>query len=135
MAATTAGAVKAFLEGQGLGIAVYRDQAPNGAAKPYVTVVEALVVVPDGVSTAYTDRGVIETAQVSVWQQWKDPATGALTESPSLAAAVVSALDGAVLATHPQHVYGCRVADHRRLLEQENNVVHHPITLELVRNL
>lgn len=146
MAATTGGALKALLEAAGLGISVFRDRAPEGrtlvnaagTATPYVTVFEGVSVVPDPAFNSFDDdeHHVIELAQVDVWQQWRDPQTGAVTESYTLPAAVAAALNGARLSAAPTHVSGVVLRDGpRRLLELEENVVHHAITVEVRRTL
>lgn len=138
MAATTAGALKALIEGLGLGISAYRDRAPEGAALPYVTIVEGISLVPDGTVTAFEeggDPGVREVAQVSLWQQYRDPVTNAITESFTLPPALIRGLHGAVLTASPTHAFGCRMVSALRLLEEDENLVHHPITVRIDRIL
>lgn len=135
MAATTSGALKALIESLGLGLAAYRDDAPEGQAKPYATIREQIAVLPDESGTPWDSPGVRETAQVDLWQQWRDPATQAVTESYSLPRALMLGLHGATLNGHPQHTYGLIARSMLRLPEEENNIVHHAITVELVRDL
>lgn len=137
MALTTSGALKAFIESQGLGLAAFRDRAPEGQPRPYARITEAISMVPDASGTAYDSPGVREQAQVSLFQDYKSDAN-ALVESPALAVALHRALHGAVLVpVGDAHVYGCRVLDDRRLLEPPDNptVVHNAMTVELARSL
>lgn len=134
MAATTAGTIKAFLEAQGLGISVYRDRAPEGTPRPYVTVSEAISVVPDDHGDFGQGETVRELAQVDVWQPWRNP-DRSNAESYTLTPAVFRALHGATLTAAPTHVYGCRVTGSVRLIEDAENVVHDALTVELSRVL
>lgn len=134
MAATTAGAIKAFLEAQGLGVSVYRDIASPGATLPYVTVRESVSVTVDPHGD-FAATGVTELAQVDIWQEWRSTTTRGVSESYTLADDVIERLHGAVLSAAPTHVYGSRVIGSSRLLEQEENVVHTAITLEIRRDI
>ncbi len=96
---------------------------------------EAVAVVPDKLedSTATTCR---ETATVDVWMQWKNPATGALTESYTLPGAIQRGLQGNPLNAAPTRVYA--VIARRlgpRMVEELENLVHTPISVELWRVL
>jgi len=142
MAASTSGALKAYIEAAGLSLAGYRDEAPDGASLPYTTILEAIALVPDPADNAYNGEAHAgrETVQVSLWQQWRNPSTKAITESYSLPGALVRALNGAVLATSgsgapPTHVWGLRVVSMVRIPEHDNNRIQHAITLEVLRDL
>lgn len=134
MAATTSGALKAYLEAQGLGVSVYRDRAPEGTALPYITVSEAVSITVDqsGDFGATTTLTAVEDAQVDVWQAERNGLTG---ESYTLVPAVLRALHGANLTAAPTHVYGVRVTGDVRLVEPDNNIVHEAITVEIHRVL
>lgn len=137
MAATTAGAIKAWLESQSLGLSVHRDQAPAGQALPYATVREAISLTVDdagdyGDQTA--DRYVTELVQVDLWQTWRNTdGTGGIVESYTLPTGVVKALQGAQLLAAPTRVYGVSVDSMVRLLEPDRNLVHHAITVRIRR--
>lgn len=140
MAATTAGAVKSYVEGLGLGVMAYRDEAPPGSALPYVTIAEAVAVVPKPSSPRFdagSQKYVAETVQIDVWQSWRDATTRAVAESYTLAAAIARALDGAQLPAAPTQVSGVRLINTVRLLEppEAPEVVHHAITVEIDRIL
>jgi hypothetical protein len=137
MAATTAGALKAYLEAQGLGLAVFRDDAQTGQALPYATVTEAVTVTADGAGdTGDTGaaRYVTELAQVDLWQTWRAE-NGAIAESYTLPGAIVRCLQGAQLTSAPTRVYGCTVDSMVRLLERDTNLVHHAVTVRIRRAL
>lgn len=134
MSATTAGAVKAWLEGQALGVAVYRDSAPINTPLPYVTVTEAVALTPDrdGAFDRDVTHTVVEVAQVDVWQRWRSD-SGQPAEQYDLPHRVRRALDAAVLPSAPGRVYGCRSTGMVRLLEVDENVVHHAVTINVYR--
>ena len=136
MAATTAGALKAYLEAQGLGVTVFRDRAREDQAFPYLTVTEGIAVTPEETFNAFDDEDghVVELAQVDVWQTWRND-DRTIAESYTLADAVALALNGAILTTLPNYVGAARVASVVRLLEVEENVVHHAVTVEVRRTL
>lgn len=140
MAASTSGALKALIEGAGLGIAAYRDEAPDATALPYVTIFERIALVPNGIDGRYDrDSGPHtgnETVQVSLWEQWRDPTTRALSESYTLSDALVRLLDGAALPVAPRHVWGVKFLSSRRLPpELDANLVQTAMTIEVVRDI
>lgn len=137
MAASTAGALKAYIEAGGLALAAYRDAAPKDAAYPHVLIHEAIALVPSLANARYDRAGTapagLETVQVSLWQRWRD-ASGAMAESYGLADDLASLLDGAGLADAPTHVWGVRLVSSVRLLDTAKNLVQHAITVEVVRD-
>ncbi len=138
MAATTAGAVKALLEAQGLGVSVFRDQKPaDQNLDTWISVQEDISTVPDGAFNAYDDPDghVSELVQVDIWQQARNPTTRAVTESYTLVDAVMKALHGVKLPAAPKNVSGAQVVDRTRLLEPENNIVHTALTVQVRRVL
>lgn len=133
-AASTSGAIKQFLEAQGLGISVYRDRAPQGAAPPYVTVSEAVAITPDVLEDGAAST-VREEVTVDVWMPWRT-STGGIAESYTLPGAVAKALQGQALPAAPTRAYAVIV--HRvgpRLPDEEENVVHVPIQADVWRAL
>lgn len=138
MAASTAGAIKALIEAAGLGLAAYRDEAPERAALPHVIITEDVALVPSG-SDGTFDRGAgphssRETVQVSLWERWRD-AGGLKGESYTLRDALVALLDGAALPVAPTHVWGVLFRSRRRLVERDVNLVQTAITIEVVRDI
>ncbi len=138
MAASTGGAIKALLEAQGLGVSVFRDQKPaDQNLDDWITVLEDISTTPDGAFNAYDDPEghVSELAQVDIWQQARHPSTRVVSESYTLADAVMKALHGARLTAAPKHVSGMQVVGRVRLLEPENNIVHTALTVQVRRVL
>lgn len=137
MAMTSAGALKAFIEGLGLSITVFRDEAPDGQAYPYVTVAEAIATVPDLNGTPWNKSSpatVVEHAQVDVWQTWKN-ADNSRAENYTLAPAIKRALHGSKLPATPTRAWGVKLVNAVHLLERDNNVVHDAITVAIYRDL
>ena len=147
MAASTTGALKAFIEAQGLGISVYRDQAPSGTARPYITVTEAIAITPDLLEDASAGSAV-EEVSIDIWMDWKNVtsgvvngvAPGGLLESYTLVSAVMQSLIGARLSTAPTTVYGVVIKRAGpRIVEMDENsaggIVHHVLQVEIFRNL
>jgi hypothetical protein len=142
LALTTSGAIKAFVEAQSLGISVYQDQAPESAVKPYVTVDEAVAIVPDKLEDGAAST-VQEHVTVTVWMSWKTLTTPGTprAEDPTLAGKIAKALHGSRLLTSgtgapPTTTYGVIVHSiGPRLLERDANVVRVPIWAEVWRVL
>jgi hypothetical protein len=137
VAAWTGTAVKALLEAQSLGVPIYRDFAPDGHAKPYITITEEISLTVEQ-SGDYGDSSVTqygtELVQVDIWQALRN-ANDTGSESYSLKPAVLKALNGARLTAAPTHVYGCTVDSSVRLVERDTNTIHHAITVRLRRVL
>jgi hypothetical protein len=145
MSATTAGALIQYLQTKGLGIPIYRDEAPpttNGqpTPRPYLTVSEGIATVPDpledGASTTAREHVTLD-----LWMDWKNTATNQVVESFTLPGAVTRALQGTRLlpsgsGAPPTTVYG--VITHSvgpRILERNENSVHVPYWIEIYRAL
>lgn len=137
MSASSSGALKAWLESQGLGISFYRDRAPDNQALPYGTISEGISITSEPAFNAHDDPEghVREVVQVDLWEQWRNPTTGAVTESYTLADATVLALDGKRATTAPTWVGGMTVVGSVRLVEVEVNTIHTAITVEIRRTL
>ncbi len=147
MGNTTSNSLKAVIEAASLGLkSVSRDRISPGvkvaATYPYVTIMEGVAYVPDRQTSTY-DKGVppgfIETVQVDLWQMWRNPGAGAnnLLEDVTIIHKLVRTLHGIKLATTigTAMVWGVKVTNVRRLLEEEENIVHHAITLSVVQEL
>lgn len=140
MAASTAGALKALIEAGGLGLSAYRDKAPPAAPLPHVTITERITLVRNGADGRFDHdagpRTANETVQVSLWEHWRNPATGALSESYTLSDALTRLLDGTTLPVAPTHVWGVLFRSSRRLPpEVDTNLVQTAITIEVVRDI
>jgi hypothetical protein len=150
MSATTAGALKAYIETLGLGVTVFRDRAPKDAPLPLVIIQEGISMVPDrdgDFGDPAAVHGVAEQAQVSLFQAWRKP-DGTAGETYTLPGDLVASLQGAQLPTAPTRVYGVRVIGKVRIPGIDapgggavadnadgGNVIHDAITVELRRNL
>lgn len=135
MAATSAGALKAFIESLSLGVSVRRDRSAD-LALPAVTIEEEISLVLDSDGDFGTqDHSGRELCQVDIWQQWRAVATNAVTESYTLVPDLRRALHGGLLTASPTHCYGMRVVSSVRLLERDANTVHHALTVEIRRRL
>lgn len=141
MAASTSGALKAHIESLGLGLAGYRDAAPEDAALPYVRISEdiAQTIRQHGdFGAAGAAKACTEEVQLDLFQQRRDPDTGAITESYTIKDALVAGLHGAHLTAAPKHAYGLRVLSATRFPpapDDDTNVVRHLITVALDRAL
>lgn len=143
LAESTAGAIKQYIEGLHLGLAVDRDRPPpdpkvTAVKRPYVTVTEDIGMTHDGDEDGGAGQGgtsyVVELAQVDLWMDWRSSATnGGAKESRSLASTLHRAFAGAVLDLAPTRVYGVRVQNRLRLVDEIANVVQVSFTLAIKR--
>ncbi|WP_328934148.1 MULTISPECIES: hypothetical protein [unclassified Streptomyces] len=141
MAATTSGAIKAYLEALAFGVPVFRDGPREGQAEPYIVVQEGT---PAGLDTGNGDFGdptaeinIVETIVVDLVQRARvktGAGTTKNTERYGLAEAVAHALHGCTLPAHPAKVTAVRVQDIDRI-PIEDNKVRHSITVHVHRVL
>lgn len=141
MSASLAGAIKAYLETQGLGIGFHRDKAPtlqDGEPYPYPygTINEGVSRTPSRQFNQYDDPEghITELVDVHIWQA-KKHADGFLAEDSSLPDRTELALRGARLTTAPFQVDGVRVVGSVRVPDPDANVVHDAITVAVDRVL
>lgn len=139
MSATTGGAIKAYLEGQGLGVPVFRDRARKDTPYPYVTVAEEL-----SLTVVQRADAAAELVQVDLWQLARHPAgtvvggvdvSGRLAEDSALVRRLQKALRRAALMTAPTLTYRAVLEGSVRLPEPDNNLVHHALTVRVHREL
>lgn len=131
MAATTAGALKTWIEAGGLGVAAYRERAPENATYPHVVVHEALSIIPDAdgdLGDTGATHTVAETVQVSLWQQ-------RASESYTLRDALIRRLDGARLTAAPTLVYAVTVNAAARVPDDDPALLHDAITCTVHRRI
>lgn len=103
MSATTAGALKAHLEGKGRGVPWFRYRAPKDQALPFGVIQDGISTTPlpmGDTSDPAADKVVTELAQCTLFQEWRDSDGNAAEQYP-LPGQIYRDLDGAVLATHP----------------------------------
>lgn len=139
MAATTGGALKAYLEGLGLGVPWFRDRPPVGQAHPFGTITEEVSLVVD----RRADAGA-ELVQVDLWQNARWPAgtirngvdvSGKVAEDSALVRRLQAGLRAAPLDAAPTLTYQATLEGSVRLTEPDNNVVHHALTVRVHREL
>jgi hypothetical protein len=154
MAATVAGALKAWLETQGLSTPVFRRHAPqrdpndpSGQSPyplPYITITEGITAViethEDGGVANGGATAVSEELQVDLWMYENDPAASdsGRTENYSLTYALARALDGAPLGTFGTpavRIYGCVLKDGPRELgdNADPNLIRKMYSVEIRR--
>lgn len=134
MAASTAGAIKAYLEGRGLGLPWFRDRAPKNLAYPFGTITEEL-----SLTIVRRADAADELVQVSLWQYLRWPEgharAGKVAEDSVLVRALQAALRGATLAAAPTLTYQANLEGSVRLPEPDNNLVQHALTVRVHREL
>jgi hypothetical protein len=143
VAATLAGAIKAHVESQGLGIAGFRDEVPEGQAFPYFVVREGIALTQEPTANAYSgDRAVIELVQLDLWMSKRNPANNAITENYTLPDAITAAVNGKSLVAAPKKVYGMKVVGRTRFVQRDVGIantdaglIRYAITVEVKRNL
>lgn len=141
MSLTSSGALKGIIESAGLKLAAYRDAMPQQHSMPVVTVDENVAVTqerhgdtgdPDG------HHGEAELVYVHLWELWRNP-DGRSAEQPATLRGLKRTIRTAPPFTYgpddaPVRVYGLRIDGHARIVEEEDNVVHHTITVTLRRD-
>lgn len=135
MADSILGAVKQHLEGLGLGVPVFGRRAPANHARPFITIVDQVSLVPAGAFAQHDDPDghVRELVRVDVWQD--ERAADAKVEDRSLADKVVLGLRGVKLPAAPFDVDGVTVVGAPRIPDPDPNIVHHAITIAVNRTL
>lgn len=142
MAATTAGAIKAYLESLSFGVPVFRDGPRPGQGLPYIVVTEAVSTGPDGSGNGdYGDPAamiqITEVATVDLVQQARIQTGAGTTRSAErygLAEALAHALNHTTLPAHPARVTSVRVQGMQRF-EITDNQVRHSIAVAIRRQL
>lgn len=145
MAATTAGAFKAYIESLRLGLAVYRDGAPvnpEGVVRtsyPYAVVQEGIGIVDvlDGdMGDPDAEHDVTELVQIDLYQLAREQIDAQRTrvvEDYALPRKLRAALRGRGVAPYaPVHVYGHTVDSEQRWLVSDN-IVRHTWTVRVRR--
>lgn len=140
-AATSSGALKAIIEAAGLSVSAYRDRIPKKASMPCVTIDENVATSQErhgdsGDPDAHA--GESELVNVHLWELWRDD-NGKPAERYELVRGLKRALRTARPFLYgpddaPVHVYGLRIDGHARIVEDEENVVHHTVSVTLRRD-
>ncbi|MDX3074620.1 hypothetical protein [Streptomyces sp. MI02-7b] len=142
MAATTGGAIKAYLESLGSGVPVFRDGPRQDQAPPFAVVTEAesIGLTPTGNGdygdpnatlqiTEIATVDLVETARIKT-----GAATARSAERYGLAESFAHALNHATLPAHPARVTAVRVTGMQRFPIVDNRV-RSSITVEIKRAL
>lgn len=133
MSATTAGALKAYIESLGFpGLSAYRDRVPEKAGWPRVVIYEGIAIVPEHLGDNGDSDAVTETVQIDLFERWKS--NGQMVESYDLASDLEKALYQADLPDAPKRVHGLSGVSRLRQLDHETNVVRNVITVEIRRD-
>lgn len=132
MSASIGGAIKAHLEGQALGVPIYRDRTEAGTKYPYILVSEGFAFTPPAAANPYSGEHLTEeTAQVDLWDIRKNPNTVGTVENYTLPDRLARALDGVGLETAPARVYGMHLVDRARIVDEKR--IHHAYTVQIAR--
>jgi hypothetical protein len=149
VSATTAGAVKAYLEAAtpSLGLAWFRDKAPEDQALPFGVIQEALDLTMrqhGDLGDPDADLAADEMVQVTVFQEFRN-AAGKPGEVYGLADKVARRLHGARLPAAPTVVYAVTVRSRVRLprvdapgrsdSDNRANIVQDVVTVTVHRRL
>lgn len=130
MAATVGGALKALIEGLGLGISAYSRRAPAGEKLPYVTILDDVTAAADPWEDGQAQTAV-ESVQVDLWER-----LGA--ESPTILAGLVTGLNGAELGaigTPAKRIYATALRHWQRVEDPELEQIRHIFDVDLHRQL
>lgn len=141
MSATSSGALKALIEAAGLKISAYRDDLPKLAAMPCVTIDENVATSPErhgDTGDPNGHAGESELVTVHLWELWRDT-EGKPAERYELVRDLKRVLRTARPFEYgpsdaPIRCYGLRIDGHARIVEDEDNVVHHALTVTLRRD-
>jgi|SRR5215472_1956782 len=148
MPVTTGALLKAYLETQGLGYAVYADQPIPQPRRPYVVALDEMSMVPDPWEDGKANT-VVETVQLDLYQDWRDldgrvtGRKGKLLVDWTLSPHLTAVLDGSrlYLPGNPDVpgkvgqgiVYVVKVASIMRRIFDTDNIHDHTYTLEVRR--
>lgn len=141
MSATSSGALKAIIEAGGMSVAAYRDAIPTGQTMPVVTIDENVATSQErhgDTGDVDAHAGESELVYVHLWELWRDD-DGKPAERYELPRKLKATLRNARPFSYgptdaPVRVYGIRIDGHARIVEDEENVVHHTITCTLRRD-
>ena len=141
LAATSSGAIKAYIEGLGLGVPVFRAGPRPGQAPPYCVVTEGISagLAPNGngdYGDPSTSIEITENVTVDLVQnaRLKDGTSTRNAERYGLAETIGRRLHGATLPAHPARVTAVRLQDIDRI-PIADNLVRHAIHITITRQL
>lgn len=107
----------------GVGTKIYRDLAPPGTAYPYITYVDQMTnsIAMRGDGKVLARRYMM---QVDLWQKRPD-------ENQAIIDEVTAVLEAVELTGTDKQNFECRLMDIQRIVEFEDDVVHHALTLDI----
>lgn len=107
----------------GVGTKIYRDLAPPGTAYPYITYVDQMnnSIAMRGDGKVLARRYMM---QVDIWQKRPD-------EDQAIIDEVTAVLEAVELTGTDKQNFECRLMDIQRIVEFEDDVVHHALTLDI----
>jgi hypothetical protein len=141
MSMTSSGALKTLIEQAGLHVSAYRDAIPPNHAMPVVSIDENVATSQErhgDTGDVDAHHGESELAYVHLWELWRTP-EGKPAERYELIRNLKRLLRNARPFEYgpsdaPVRVYGLRIDGHARIVEDEENVVHHTLTITLRRD-
>lgn len=133
MSDTISRALKRLIEGGGLNLLAFSDQDFDAdQARPYCTIHEGITTTPLLRTANGQGESVTELVQVDLWEDWVSD-DDYLYDEPSTADDLVTLLHHARLPSAAKRVDEVLVVSKRRMFESARTLVHHPITLRIVR--
>jgi hypothetical protein len=106
---------------------VYRDLAPPTTTYPYITYADHL---NDRIALT-GDKKVLARnymVQVDLWEK-------RIEETESTLTTIVNCLENATLVDTDNKVFRCRLMDTQRIIQFDDDVVHHAISLNIYRKV
>jgi hypothetical protein len=106
---------------------VYRDLAPPTTTYPYITYADHL---NDRIALT-GDKKVLARnymVQVDLWEK-------RVEETESILTTIVNCLENAMLVGTDNKVFRCRLIDTQRIIQFDDDVVHHAISLNIYRKV
>jgi hypothetical protein len=106
---------------------VYRDLAPPTTTYPYITYADRL---NDRIALT-GDKKVLARnymVQVDLWEK-------RIEETESTLTTIVNCLENATLVDTDNKVFRCRLMDTQRIIQFDDDVVHHAISLNIYRKV
>lgn len=135
MPASLAGCFKVLIEGSGLSLSAYRDDAgPSVTDSTWTTISEGISTTRVPLGDHGGDDPVTELVQIDLYQPWRAQTPGDPAEDYTLADELYGVLNGALLVDPPMPVRSVTVDSYPRLLEKESNLVHHAYTVRVERD-
>lgn len=106
-----------------IGTKVYKDLAPPSTAYPYVTYADSLA----DRSALTGDKRILarnNMVQVDLWQKRPEEVSDIIAE-------LTACLENATLTGADKTIFRCRLMDVRRIVEFDDDVVHHALTVNI----